>query len=236
MRYEFIKHAITVGFAYGFAAYCLYLSQLVAISVFLIVMVICLLNKKQMDMLISKSMRDSFERFLEILASYVAIPGNFMHAFTKALAEHEKIYPKDILNCAAKKAYIKCSANIPSDKILTSFAKDINIQEGYLFCESLVICEKKGGDINRTIRETIAFIKEKTGIEHEIETITAEKRIERIIISICPFGILALLNSMGTGYLDVLYEGLLGRTIMTIAGVLFLISSYIAKKILEVRI
>ena len=86
-------------------------------------MVICLLNKKQMDMLISKSMRDSFERFLEILASYVTIPGNFMHAFTKALAEHEKIYPKDILNCAAKKAYIKCSANIPSDIILTSFAR-----------------------------------------------------------------------------------------------------------------
>jgi Flp pilus assembly protein TadB len=82
----------------------------------------------------------------------------------------------------------------------------------------------------------IAFIKEKRSIEQEIEMITEEKRTERLIVSLCPFLILAVFNTMGTSYLDILYNGIIGRTIMTIAGILFFLSSYLAKRILEVRV
>lgn len=236
MRYEFVKRAVTTGSSYAFAAYCLYLSIVLSLAVFATVTVIYLLDKKYMSMIISKRMSQSFERMLEILASYVAIPGNFLQAFSQTLIEYQRVYTKDELNPLAKRACSKASANLSTEQVLIPFAKEMDIEEGYLFCESIIICEKKGGDLNKTIKETIAFIKEKTTIEHEIELITAEKRTERIIVSICPFLILALFHSIGTGYLDVLYEGLIGRGIMTISGLLFFLSGYAAKKILEVKV
>ena len=132
--------------------------------------------------------------------------------------------------------YSKTMANMSTDSILQSFAEHLDIEEAYLFCDSIIICEKKGADLNRTIKETIAFIKEKRSIEQEIEVITEEQKTERFIVILCPLLILALFNTMGTGYLDIQYEGFLGRAIMTAAGILFLISSYLAKKILEVKV
>ncbi|HQC68175.1 MAG TPA: hypothetical protein PLZ28_03660 [Clostridia bacterium] len=236
MRFEFIKRAVTTGLVYAICVYFLYLSLLVSAITGILVAGICLLDKKYMKETIQKRYRDGFLRFLEILLSYTAIPSDFLHAFSKALLEFKRIYQKDYMLTLVDNVYSKTVANMSTDSILQSFAEHLDIEEAYLFCDSIIICEKKGADLNRTIKETIAFIKEKRSIEQEIEVITEEKKTERFIVSLCPFLILALFNTMGTGYLDILYEGLLGRAIMTAAGILFLISSYLAKKILEVKV
>jgi len=236
MKFVFIRRAFVTGSVYAICIYYLYLSLFVSVIAGVLVTGICLCDKKYMKQIVCKRNRDSFERFLEILLSYTAIPSDFIHAFSKALVEFKRIYPKDNMIPLTDKIYAKTIANLSTDSIMESFSGYLDIEEAYLFCESVVICEKKGADMNRTIKETIAFIREKRSIEQEIEIITEEKKTERFIVSLCPFLILALFNNMGTGYLDILYSGILGRTIMTAAGILFLISSYLAKKILEVKI
>ncbi|MFA5341767.1 MAG: hypothetical protein WC332_08325 [Clostridia bacterium] len=236
MRYEFIRRALVIGFIYGVCAYLLYLSLIVSILTGVIIAAICLCDKKYMKQVISRRNRESFERFLEILVSYTAIPSNFMHAFSQSLTEFMRVYPKDELTGISDRIYSKTTANFQTEQILESFSQNLDIEEAYLFCDSIVICEKKGADFNRTIKESIAFIKEKRSIEQEIEVITEEKKTERLIVSLCPFLILAVFNAMGTGYLDILYKGILGRGIMTIAGILFFLCSFLAKKILEVKV
>lgn len=236
MRYEFIRRAIVTGLIYGVCVYFLYLSFPVSIITFLTAVIICLCDKKYMNKIIYIKNRDSFERFLEILSSYTAIPSDFMHALSKALIEFQRIYPKDKMSLIAESIYSKAAVNFDTESIMKALSENLNIEEAYLFCDSIVICEKKGADLNKTIKEMIAFIKEKRSIEQEIEMITEEKRTERLIVSLCPFLILAVFNTMGTSYLDILYNGIIGRTIMTIAGILFFLSSYLAKRILEVRV
>ncbi len=236
MRYELFRRALLIGLIYGICVYYLYLSLTVSVITAIIMITVCLCDKKYMKQMISRKNRESFERFLEILVSFTAIPSNFMHAFSQALKEFKRVYPRDELTVITDNIHSKTTANFQTEHILESFSQNLGIEEAYLFCDSIVICEKKGADFNKTIKETIAFIKEKRSIEQEIEVITEEKRTEKLIVSLCPFLILAVFNTMGTGYLDILYQGMLGRGIMTVAGILFFLCSFLAKKILEVRV
>jgi tight adherence protein B len=177
-----------------------------------------------------------FEKLLEIMSSNCSVPRNFMHSFEESLRSYVSVYENDVMTKAIESALMKISANSSSEDILNSFAKNMDIKEGYMFFENILLCEKKGGNISKTVRETASFIKEKIDIYYEIEVITAEKKTEQLIVSVMPFAVLALFMMSGTGYLDVMYTTDTGRIIMTAAGLLFLLSFYAAKKILEVKI
>ena len=236
MTYHLIKRAITHGIFYGFASYCLYKSLTVSVIAFLLSCILCFFDKGYARDIRNRDMVEKFEKLLEIMSSTCSVPRNFMHSFEESLRSYVSVYENDVMKKAIASALMKISANSSSEDILNSFAKDIDISEGYMFFENILLCEKKGGNISKTVRETASFIKEKIDIYYEIEVITAEKKTEQLIVSVMPFAVLALFMMSGTGYLDVMYTTDIGRIMMTAAGCLFMLSFYAAKKILEVKI
>jgi len=236
MTYEMIKRSTKQALVISFAFYCLYMILWLSLLVFVVVFSFSFFSKTYRSNLKKRQMSYSFERFLEILRSYAMIPQDFTNILKESFHEYSRVFPKDDFSVLATKVLAKIHKNNHIKDVLSYFSQEMAIEEGELFCKSLLICIQKGGNLNRTIKETIVFLKEKKELERDIEMITLEKNTERVIVSICPFAILALLGLSQNGYMEPLYQGFNGRLIMTLAGILFLLSSLIAKKLLEVKV
>ena len=64
----------------------------------------------------------------------------------------------------------------------------------------------------------------------------AAKRLEQNIMSVIPFAIILYVSAASSGYFDVLYETIAGRTVMSICLAVYAAAYIMGVKITEVKI
>ena len=105
------------------------------------------------------------------------------------------------------------------------------------FADVLAIGKRSGGSIPEIIDATSDMISRRVLLEEELETLLANKILEQRIMNLMPFVLVLYLEWSSPGYFDMLYEGYVGRLIMT--GCLFAyvfaywLSGYILQKIYD---
>ena len=80
------------------------------------------------------------------------------------------------------------------------------------------------------------LIIEKIQITQDIHSMTAQKRFEQNIMSIVPFFIIIYLNLSSPGFLNIMYTSIIGRIVMTLCLVIYILSFKISEKILNIDI
>ena len=103
------------------------------------------------------------------------------------------------------------------EKILSDFALRSGADDIRNFVDVYLTCRETGGDTVKVITNATDIIVEKMAIQREIRTLTAQKQLEGKIISLMPIGVVLGLNIFYPDYLQVMYETLVGRIIMTLA-------------------
>lgn len=111
------------------------------------------------------------------------------------------------------------------DDILKDFAARTGIEDISDFVDIYLTCRETGGDLIKVLSKASDMIMDKIVIEKEIRTITAQKRFEARILTAIPFLIILFLQLASPEYLSVMYEGLIGRILMT-AGLGGIAASY----------
>ena len=143
-----------------------------------------------------------------------------------------------------KSAIVKETDNIihrlrikqPLETILEDFGERSQIEDIKNFAEVFGIAKRSGGDLVSIISSTAKTISDKADVQREITTIISAKRLEQRIMIAMPLAILLYMGVFSEGFLDVLYEGVTGRVVMSVCFVVYLAAFFLGEKIVETDI
>lgn len=123
--------------------------------------------------------------------------------------------------------------NIALEELLTDFGQRSHVPQIREFASVFSIARKSGGNMAEIIRSTADVIHRLVETREEIQTQTAARRMERNIMNVMPFAILAYVDAGNKGYFDTLYHNLTGVAIMTVCLVVYLAAYFLSEQILD---
>lgn len=122
------------------------------------------------------------------------------------------------------------------EETLHAFALRSGVEDIDNFAEVFITAKRTGGDIIKIIRSSSKTISDKIEVKREIHTLITAKRFETRIMNLIPFGIIGYMWIFSPGFLDPLYQNIIGRIIMTIALCFYYIAFHLSEKIINIKI
>ena len=129
---------------------------------------------------------------------------------------------------------IKLNRNI--EELLLEFGNRTKIEDVINFAEIVTTAKRTGGDLIKIMKTTSNNISEKIEVQREIATLVAAKKLEGNIMSVIPLGIIIYLNISMPGFLDPMYQGVIGRGVMSIALISYLMALLLLNKIVSIKV
>ena len=126
--------------------------------------------------------------------------------------------------------------NMPEESLLRDLAERSGVEEISGFGQVFGYAKRNGSDFVRILKDTTLRISEKAGLEQELQIMVASRQLEQKIMNVIPLGILFFVQLSSPGFLDIMYAGALGRTIMSICLVVYGVAYLISGRIVDIRI
>ncbi len=121
----------------------------------------------------------------------------------------------------------------PLEGLLQEWGGRSEIGEIREFADVLSIGKRGGGSIPEMIDATSRIISQRLLVTEELETLLANKMLEQKVMNAMPFVVVFYLEWSNPGYFDMLYEGYVGRLIMTGCLVAYMVSYWFSRTILQ---
>lgn len=102
------------------------------------------------------------------------------------------------------------------ENLLMNFAARLGDTSILQYAFVFKMARKQGVDLKIVISTTNQILREKIGIARDIDILVSEKKLEQKIMSIMPFLMLLFLKYTAFDFISPLYEGLIGRGLMSI--------------------
>lgn len=172
-----------------------------------------------------------------IVSGYLSAGYSAENAFIQALPELKDMYGDDAMIVQEFKRIVKgVRLNKPLEGLLNDFAIRSTVDDIRNFAEVFTIAKRSGGNMREIIENTTNIIRDKTTVTEEIKNMTAAKRYEQNIMNLLPFALIIYMDITTSGFLDVMYEGILGRFVMTGCLMMVIVSYRLSQKILDIKI
>lgn len=127
-------------------------------------------------------------------------------------------------------------ANERLEKLLFDFAKRSGLEEVESFAEIFATAKEAGGDFSVIIQTTAERIAARMEVKREIKTMVAAKNFEQKIMSLVPFLIMFYIDLTSPGFFSELYGNMLGVAVMTVCLGVYLLSRYLAERIMRIEV
>ncbi len=126
------------------------------------------------------------------------------------------LHGKNSIICYEIKIMIsQLKLNVGTEKVIDDFAKRIQLKNARLFAEVFRVSKKTGGNMPQIIKNVTDDIVLKEETREEICAAITEKRIEQKVMTIIPIFIIVYITITSPGFLDIMYDTLFGKLIMT---------------------
>lgn len=129
---------------------------------------------------------------------------------------------------------LECNKRV--EELINDFALRSDVEDIKNFSELVMASKIYGGNMVLVIRQTVNNLSEKYMVEDEIDTLIAAKRLEGRIMLVMPFLIILYMKLTNRGYMNILYETLLGRVVMAISLLVIIIAGMAINKIVEIEV
>lgn len=176
-----------------------------------------------------------YAEFLQAMETALATGYSLEHAITSARKELERSYGKEeqiVSDLIEIEGRLKLRESI--DDCLLQWAQKREFEEMMLFSHIVASGRRRGGDVNRIIRQTAEAIAGRVEAEAEIDTMLSGKYLEYRLMCIMPLGIAIYVKLGSPDYFDPLYFNTPGILFMTgglvVYGVAVAIGMWIMKK------
>lgn len=159
------------------------------------------------------------------------------NAFYEAWKDLKLLYKEDCL-IMQELSYIinQIKLNVTIEKALRDFARRTGIEDINNFAEIFATAKRTGGDLIRIIHTSARSISEKIDVKREIKTLITAKKYEADIMKCIPPAIILYLSFSSPGFLDPLYQNILGISVMTILLITYLVAFILSDKIVDINI
>ena len=178
-----------------------------------------------------------FKDFLYLISSSLATGRHMTTSMGEAKDGLREIYDDSLM--AEEIEYmmrlVDETGNSEED-VITEFAKRTGLEDIEDFAQVYRCCRQTGGNMIMAVNKAADVIGDKITIEREIQTIASQKKLEGRIITSMPIVMVLFLQILSPEYLDIMYETLAGRIIMTLV-LATTIGAYVAiERIISIEI
>ena len=125
----------------------------------------------------------------------------------------------------------KVKIGSPVWQAIFQMGEEEGIEEAHEFAEVLAIQQRTGGNMIRTMRNTVDKIQSGIEVQQEIDAVIAEKRLEQRIMTLMPGMILCYMRLMNASYMKPLYTTAVGVLVMTAALGMNILGDFLGSKI-----
>lgn len=130
----------------------------------------------------------------------------------------------------------KIAASQTIEQVFRDFALRSGLEDANVFADIFAASKRSSQNLTCVIGNTVRIIGEKMEVEQEIHTILSARTYEQKIMSLMPFGILFYLRVTSGAFLEILYEGMPGRLIMTGCLSVYLAVWRLGKKLVQIEV
>lgn len=234
---EYVKWFVLIFMAAGIFAYVFYKS-IIALVIFMLPIYYYMklvseyLRKKRTKILMYQFKEVCMSMRAQLLAGY-----SLENSIDESYVEMEQLYGKNSYICQELLMIsAKMKINITIEKCFEEFAGRSNVEEIRLFAEVIKMAKRSGGDIIEIVRNAADSISEKIELEREISTIINSKKYEQMVMNIVPLLIVIYVDLTSHSMMSVMYECILGRVVMTICLIMYVISFMWGMRIIKIDI
>jgi len=192
--------------------------------------------KKLHNQKLLKRRENEFMFFIYSLSSLISIGKSFESAFSTSVEEMNNEGSVYILLSDLKQIRTCFEMNMSITDGLSTLTAKYPIETMLNFSKIVELAIIQGGSIESIIESTVSMIREKNDVENELEVIITQKKFELIILlSFVPFMILYL-RVVTSDFSQLMYESVSGKGIMFVCLLLYLVSGYIGRKIVDIKV
>lgn len=105
--------------------------------------------------------------------------------------------------------------NVGTENIIWDFSKRVQLKNAKLFAQIFQVAKKTGGNMPEIIKSVTDDIVLKEETKESIDTAITEKKMEKNVMTVIPMFIIIYITISSPGFLNIMYESLLGKIIMT---------------------
>lgn len=178
-----------------------------------------------------------FREGIQALSAALSAGFSVENAFREAYRDLEILYGGDRLIVREFRFMIhQLDMNETVEKILEDFAARSGLDDVKSFAEVFSTAKRSGGDLVEIIKSTVDRMSDKIEVKREITTMLSEKQLEQRIMNWIPFLIILYVGISSPGFLDILYHNPLGTVIMSVCLLIYGVSFYMGKKIVDIEV
>lgn len=122
------------------------------------------------------------------------------------------------------------------EEALTELADRIPRQDVQMFVTGVNILKETGGNLAETFATTVTVIRERQKIEKKIRAMTAQGRMQAMIITMVPFVLMGIFFAMDPDYIMPLFTRPLGWVALLIMVSLQVIGGVVMKKVVTIKV
>ncbi len=158
------------------------------------------------------------------------------NAFVESYKEIVQIYGKNsIIGKEMRLIKSRLKLNVNIETIIADFADRYNIDSIRTFHQTFSIAKRTGGNMREIIKNVCETITLKEEIKEEIKVSINAKKLEQKVMMGIPIFIMIYVSFASPGFLDIMYETLLGKVIMTGCLLVYVVSYLWGEKIIDVE-
>lgn len=159
------------------------------------------------------------------------------NAIVLGCRELEQLYGADEM-IVKEFAYMREQMNMnqSAEAVIQEFACRSQLEEAERFSQIFRIAKRSGGQLVPVICHTVSIMEDRNQVKEEIRTMTASVQFEQKVMSIIPFLMILYIDITSPGFFRVMYETMLGRVIMSGCLAIYLLSCFLSRKILDIKI
>lgn len=183
-----------------------------------------------------RKLNQQFRDMLEALNTSLGAGKNVVDSFHSVYNDLKVQYDEDAYILKELEIVLSGMANnIDIEDLLADFGVRSGNDDIYSFANVFKICYRKGGNIKDTIRSTHSILSDKMEISEEIETIVTSSKTEQNIMVVMPIGLIGIIKLMSPDFASnfVTPTGIIATTV---AIIMFAISYYVGKAVLNIKV
>ena len=125
---------------------------------------------------------------------------------------------------------------LPMDKALANLLNRMRSQDMDLVVTSIDVSREVGGNLTEVFQNIAGTIRERQRVEGKIRMLSAQGRLQGLIMTLLPVFIMVFLSWFYPDYIDPLFTEKAGWLLLGVAGVMLVIGGFVIHKILAIDI
>ncbi len=125
---------------------------------------------------------------------------------------------------------------VPIDQALHVVVERMQSRELEQVALVAALQRETGGNTAEVLDQVTDTIRERFELRRTVQTLTAQGRMSRWVLTLLPLFLLLAITLINPGYMNVMYDSVVGRVFLVLAGISVICGSLVIKRIVNIRV